>query len=125
MRDAAAGDGEAIVREHGECLQELDAAICDEAKTVRDVYMDADPRTAADAYTLLRCLSRALAIPECARACADGTAEPQSLVANRTHIHDVLGAPGDWGYGTRLGQALQRLYAIDYGPLLAGASEPS
>ena len=31
-------------------------------------------------------------------------------------IHDTLGAPGDWGYETRLGRALGRLYqATDNG----------
>lgn len=34
------------------------------------------------------------------------------LAAGRTvqEIHDAFGAPGDWGYGTPVGDALARLY---------------
>jgi hypothetical protein len=35
------------------------------------------------------------------------------LTTRRNHIHTAFGAPGDWGYGTPLGDALRDLYEIE------------
>jgi hypothetical protein len=36
--------------------------------------------------------------------------ENDSFTEIREAVHKSLGAPGDWGYGTLLGKALQNLY---------------
>jgi hypothetical protein len=35
-------------------------------------------------------------------------------------IHDAFGAPGDWGYHTKIGQALYRLYSEPSAPAARG-----
>lgn len=79
--------------------------------------LDSHPREIA------RCLLRALNTGDIIRSVNRREVKARHLVANRMMIHDVLGAPGDWGYGTPLGDALQQLYRLDLTPLLEAEDE--
>lgn len=79
--------------------------------------LDSHPRK------IVRCLLHALGTVGIIRSVNRGEADGKFLAANRMLIHYVLGAPGDWGYGTPLGDALQQLYRLDLTPLLEAEDE--
>ena len=67
-----------------------------------------------DLREICRCLLRALGTGKTLQNMAFGD-EPIDVAALRTQrklIHTVMGAPGDWGYDTPIGEALSRLYAL-------------
>jgi hypothetical protein len=78
---------------------------------------DAPDNRSSDREEIARGLLRAVSTRSTMQAIAQGDIEPQRLTANRMHIHDVFGAPGSWGYGTALGDALRDLYDLDLKPL--------
>lgn len=73
---------------------QLDQALRQIAERTRDLVTDdtsdADARTLRDAAELVRVLAR--------------------MVAGKT-LHQAFGAPGDWGYGRPIGDALMALYS--------------
>ncbi len=64
------------------------------------------------AYLLRSVLSRALGL----NCIADPDWPAVVMNDQRRRIHVAFGAPGDFGYDTPLGAALQKLYRIDYTP---------
>ena len=74
----------------------------------RRIIDQADPLT--------RDLSAAAELISCAtRACGltmeffENAAEPD-VIEMAKKIHTVFGAPGDWGYGTPIGEAIRKIY---------------
>ena len=66
-----------------------------------------------DAYLYATIALKAVGINDYLRSV--GMGEPFSLDLSselRKQIHTAFGAPGDFGYGTPVGKALQRLYSI-------------
>jgi len=68
---------------------------------------DASAKEGISKLDLVRIVERALKFPPF----PPGEITAEQFIANRKAFYDVFGAPGDWGYGTMLGDALQALYA--------------
>lgn len=94
--------------EHRAALLELMVGIKQQGAPAETPDVNADDRE------LRRCLMRATNLQATVDAINSHQVTFPQLVANRIVIHETFGAPGDWGYHTAIGAALQRLYGIDY-----------
>jgi hypothetical protein len=80
----------------------------EELQEVFDAVLDAADEKQVDRRELAKMFLKAVGLTGFVRNKPDLSA--QEYVDLRWLIHETLGAPGDWGYGTRLGEALQKLY---------------
>lgn len=63
----------------------------------------------------LRLLSRAMGLDRLVtRAAAGETISRDELVEIRNRVYLTMGTPGDWGYGSPLGEALRKLYDAEF-----------
>jgi hypothetical protein len=80
----------------------LEAAVCDAAK-------DWPPDANEMSHVALRALKAPMVVLGAGPSLDD-------LVALRGRVHRAFGAPGDWGYGKPIGDALRALYEISVPP---------
>jgi hypothetical protein len=80
----------------------------EELQEVFDAVLDAADEKQIDRRELAKMFLKAVGLTGFVRTKPDLSA--QEYVDLRWLIHETLGAPGDWGYHTRLGKALQKLY---------------
>lgn len=105
-----------IAAEYRDCLLALERAV---------VETGPDTDVTPDAREIARCLLRAISTGCVIRSINDGGWETAHLLANKKHIHEVLGAPGDWGYEHPIGKALSRLYRMGLEALPLGDHKPN
>jgi len=97
--------GKTTVDKFTKVIIELDAAICEETKECGETYFWAKvARRAVGINTFLLDSRKGESYSD------------QLKVELRMQIHGAFGAPGDFGYSTPIGRALQKLYLLEIRP---------
>ena len=113
------GKLQALRQQYAELLSKLEMAIL--RRNGRD-FSDPD---SSDDYHLITRLTKALDWPHvigCITGLFGHKPEEVDLIAHRKRLHEVMGAPGDWG--GKIEDALRAIYNLDLSPLKP-APEPA